>query len=102
MRDVFRNLTYDVTGIMKVAWDLEDKHALEWGQHQVTAKVASAGDPGAPSLESEVTAEPLSEAKSQMRAFMKEVSAWILECKACNAEYKLARTGNDQVGDSNW
>ena len=33
-----------------------------------------------------------------MRAFTKEVSASISECKAWNAEYKLAKANNAQVG----
>ena len=33
-----------------------------------------------------------------MRAFTKEVSAWISECKAWNAECKLVRANNAQVG----
>ena len=44
MREMFRNSAYDVTAIMKAAWDLEQEHALDWGQWQVTAKVALAGD----------------------------------------------------------
>ena len=75
MRDIFRNLAYDVMALMKAAWDLEDEHALDQGQWQTTAKAASAGSPGDPTLRSEVSDEPLSEAKSQMRVFMKEVSA---------------------------
>ena len=44
-----------------------------------------------------VSAKPLLEAKSQMRAFMKEVSAWILDCKVWNAECWLARANNTQM-----
>ena len=38
MRDMFRNSSYDVTAFMKAAPDLEDEHALEWGQWQMTTK----------------------------------------------------------------
>ena len=48
MRDMVRNLAYDVMALMKAAQDLEDEHALEQGQWQMTAKVASAGDMGVP------------------------------------------------------
>ena len=46
MRDMFRDSTYDVTVLMKAAQDLENEHALDKGHRQVTAKVASAEDPG--------------------------------------------------------
>ena len=90
---MFRNLAYDVTALMKAAQGLKDEHALKWGQWQVTTKVASAGNLVALSPELEVSAEPLSEAKSQIRAFMK-VIPWISEFKAWNAKCKLARANN--------
>ena len=103
---MFRNLAYDVTTLMKAAQDLKDEHALDWGQRQVTTKVASVGDQGDSPSRSEVNTKPLSEAESQIRAFMKEVSAWILECKAWDAEYNLDRAKNTQArtgtGNLNW
>ena len=98
MRDMFRNLAYDVTLLTKAAQNLEDEYALDWGQWQATAKATSAGSPGDPPLGPEVSAKPLSKAESQMGAFTKEISTWILECKAWNAKYKLARANNAQVG----
>ena len=95
---MFRNLAYDVTTLMKVVWDLEYEHALKWEQQQVTTNMASVGDPGAPPPGPEVSAEPLLEAESQMRAFTKEVSAWISECKTWNAKCKLAMDNNAQAG----
>ena len=67
----------------------------------MTTKVASVEDLVAPSPETEVGAEPLSEAKSQIRAFTKEVSTWISECKAWNAKCKLAMANSAQVGARN-
>ena len=46
MTDMFRNLAYDVTALMKAAWDLDDEHALDWGQQQTTTKVTSMGGLG--------------------------------------------------------
>ena len=63
MRDMFRTLAYDVTAFMKAAQDLDDEHALDQGQWQVTAKAASAGGSGDPSSGPEVSAKPLSEAR---------------------------------------
>ena len=102
MRDMFRNLAYDVTALIKAAQDLEDEHALEQGQWQMMAKAASAGDPGDSPSGLEVITKPLSETESQMRAFTKEVSAWISECKAWNTKCKLARANNSQVWGQNW
>ena len=82
----------------RAAQDLKDEHALHWGQRQVTAQAASAGDMGDTHPGLEVSTKPLSETESWMRAFMKEVSAWISECKAYNAECKLARAKNTQAG----
>ena len=82
---------------MKTTWDLKDEHALDRGKWQLTAKVTPMGDQGDLPPVSEVGTEPLLEAKSQMRAFTKEVSAWILECKAWNVEYKLAKAKNTQA-----
>ena len=98
MRDMFRNLAYDITALMKAPQDLKDKHALDQGQWWVTAKVASAGDFGDSPPGPEVSTKPLSEAESHMRAFTKEVSAWISECKAWNAESKLARLRMYKLG----
>ena len=44
MRDMFRNLAYDVSALMKAAQDLEDEHALRHGQWQTTTKAASVWD----------------------------------------------------------
>ena len=43
---MFRNSAYDITALMKATWDLEDKHAWDRGQWQVTTKVTSVGDQG--------------------------------------------------------
>ena len=88
MRDMFRNSAYDVTALMKATQDLKDEHTLDREQWQVITMVASAGDQGDPPSRSEVSTKPLSEAELQMRAFMKEVSAWISEGKVWNAELK--------------
>ena len=48
MGDMFSNSAYDVTALMKAAPDLEDEHALEWRQMQVTTKTTSVGGPGGP------------------------------------------------------
>ena len=98
MRDMFRNSAYDVTALMKATQDLEDEHALDRGQQQVTAKATSVGDQGNLPQDQRYVPNSLSEAKSQMRAFTKEISAWILECKAWNPKCKLARAKNAQAG----
>ena len=61
MRDMFRNFTYDVTTLIKAVQALEDEHALERGQWQVTAKMASVGDLGVPPPGPDGSAEPLPE-----------------------------------------
>ena len=72
----------------------------------MTAKVALAGDQGDSPSRSEVGTEPSSEGHSQLRAFMKEVSTWISECKAWNVECKVVRAKNAQAGtgtgNQNW
>ena len=98
MRDMLRNSGYDVTVLMKAAQDLEDEHALDWEQQQVSTKTASTGYQGDSPLRLDVSTEPLLEAESQMRAFTKEVNAWISECKTWNPKCKLARAKNAQGG----
>ena len=94
---MFRNSAYDITALMKITLDLEDEHALGRGQWQVTAKVTSLRDQGEAPPDSDVGTNPLLEAESQIRAFMREVSAWISDCRAWNTEYKLARARNAQA-----
>ena len=72
----------------------------------MTGKVASAGVLGNTLPRPDVSVQPLSDAKSQMRACIQEVIAWIWECKAWNAECKLARAKNIQsrtrMGNHSW
>ena len=48
MRDMFRNSAYDITALIKAAWDLKDEHALDRGQQQVTVKGGLCRGPGGP------------------------------------------------------